>query len=164
MTRTCYDTYLSLVIPRIINGTTESTALYIQTIAKVACDDDIKNVLVAVLLEKDKEWLLSLPKELLQYAVSAYEAKLDDYKDNDDVLSLLAAKGKKSTIHKIVQIAVSRLHSGSLSVYDLNIVQSFASLNDTDKKLLKDNLSYAKDNYKGFEDEIDKCIEHINLL
>jgi hypothetical protein len=49
-------------------------------------------------------------------------------------------------------------------VYDLNVVQSFASLNDTDKKLLKDNLSYAKDNYKGFEDEIDKCIEHINLL
>lgn len=64
----------------------------------------------------------------------------------------------------ISPIAVSRLHSGSLSVCDLNVVQSFASLNDTDKKLLKDNLSYAKDNYKGFEDEIDKCIEHINLL
>ena len=46
----------------------------------------------------------------------------------------------------------------------VNVMQSFVSMNDTDKKLLKDNLSYAKDNYKGFEDEIDKCINHIDLL
>ena len=155
---------LNELLEKIKTGAAETIALYIQTIIKTANDESIKNILVTVLLEKDKEWLLSLPKELLQYAVSAYEAKLDDYKDNDEVLSLLAAKGKKSTIHKIVQIAVSRLHSGSLSVYDLHVVQSFSSMNDTDKKLLKDNLSYAKDNYKGFEDEIDKCIKHIDLL
>ena len=155
---------LNELLNKIKTEPAETTAPYIQTIIKIANDETIKNALVAVLLEKDKEWLLSLPRELLQFAVSAYEANLDDYKDNDEVLSLLAAKGKKTTIHKIVQIAVSRLHSGSLSVDDLHVVQSFTSMNDTDKKLMKDNLSYAKENYTGFEEEIGNCIKHIDQL
>lgn len=149
---------------RIKADNSETKEPYILTIAKLADDETFKATLVSILLEKDKEWLLSLPKELLQYAVSAYEANLDTYKDNNEVLSLLAAKGKKSTIHKIVQITVSRLHSGSLSVYDLQVIQSLASLNDSDKKLMRDNLAYAKENYMGFEEEIEKCINHVDSI
>ena len=143
---------------------TETKEPYIQTIVRLSDDELFMAILVSILLEKDKEWLLSLPKELLQYAVSAYEANLDDYKDNNEVLSLLAAKGKKSTIHKIVQMTVSRLHSGSLSIYDLQVIQSLASLNDSDKKLMRDNLAYAKENYTGFEEEIEKCINHVDSI
>ena len=135
--------------------------IYIDAIERIAQDERNAKVLLSIFLSKDKDWLLSLPDQLLKYAIKAFETNISDYEDNEKVLMLLAKKGGNSAKKKVVSVIVKRLNSDTLSEKDLNLIDTLTDLDQASKDHLVSNLNYAKESHSTLSEMIDKCIKHL---
>ena len=149
------------ILEKALQDKSPNKQIYIDAIERIAQDERNAKVLLSIFLSKDKDWLLSLPDQLLKYAIKAFETNISDYEDNEKVLMLLAKKGGNSAKKKVVSVIVKRLNSDTLSEKDLNLIDTLTDLDQASKDHLVSNLNYAKESHSTLSEMIDKCIKHL---
>ena len=149
------------ILEKALQDKSPNKQIYIDAIERIAQDERNAKVLLSIFLSKDKDWLLSLPDQLLKYAIEVFEANISDYEANEKILMLLAERGGNSAKKKVVSAIVKRLNSEMLSEKDLNLVDALTDLGQADVDHLVSNLNYAKDSHPALSDMIEKRIEHL---
>ena len=132
-----------------------------NAISTLAIDDRNSNVLTNIFLEKDKKWLLELPTNLFVYAIKVFEDKLNDYKEQQNVLTLLAEKGSKKAKKTLVGIVNAKINNEKERDKGFEILLSFDGLTASDIKPLMSSLEYIKDNTPKLKDKIEQCQKHL---
>lgn len=146
-----------------IGETNENTAL-IGTIRDIAEDSRNAGVLSSLLLSKDKEWLLSLPNELRGYAISVFADNVEEYKEQQNILTLLASKGDSKARKAVVRIANAKINDDQKRADGLEIIKSFESLSASDAKPLITSLEFIKDNNPKEAKSVNDCLLHLESI
>lgn len=145
----------------VLDDNNKEVALQIKAIQNIAKDTRNSEVLTSLLLGKNKDWLLSLPNELMEYAINVFESNIEEYKDQQNVLMLLAAKGSSMGKKTIVKIANAKINDDKERAFGMEIIKSFTSLSATDSKPLISSLEYLKENKLETSEAVDSCLQHL---
>ena len=145
----------------VLDDNNKEVALQIKAIQNIAKDARNSEVLTSLLLGKNKDWLLSLPNELMEYAINVFESNIEEYKDQQNVLMLLAAKGSSMGKKTIVKIANAKINDDKERAFGMEIIKSFTSLSATDSKPLISSLEYLKENKLETSEAVDSCLQHL---
>lgn len=143
------------------NGDTKAQ---IDAIKLLVEDERNAKVLTSILIAKDKKWLLSLPEELIGYAISVFEANIEDYKDQQNVLTLLAAKGSSKGRKAVVRIANSKINDDKQRNQGVEIIKSFEHLSASDSRPLVSSLEFIKENNPELVETADDCLKHLEEI
>lgn len=148
----------------ILDDKNGDTKAQIDAIKVLVEDERNAKVLTSILVAKDKNWLLSLPEELIGYAISVFEANIEDYKDQQNVLTLLASKGSSKGRKAVVRIANSKINDDKQRNQGIEIIKSFVHLSASDSKPLVSSLEFIKENNPELVETADDCLKHLEEI
>lgn len=135
-----------------------------NAISNLVLDQRNAKVLTSIFLEKDKKWLLALPKQLFGYAVKIFEEHLDEYKEQQNVLTLLAEKGSKKAKRTLIGIVNAKINNDEERSKGFEILLSFDGLTASDIKPLVTSLEYIKENNPNLKDKVELCQKHFDEM
>ena len=142
----------------------ESKAEHVSAIQNLVKDPRCESVLTGIFLEKDKQWLLSLPEDLFGYAIKVFEEHLDEYREQQNVLTLLAEKSSKNVKKKLVSIVIAKINDEKERNNGFEILLSFNGLTRAEVKPLASSLDYIKDNNPELNEKVDECQKHLEMM
>ena len=134
----------------------------IKCVQSMAEDNRNGKQLEDILASKDQEWLLSLPSVLMRYAINAFERNIDEYKDQLNVMKLLASKGSIKAKRFVVGIANAKVNVPQERLEGIEIIKSFVGLSTKDAKPLLTSLEFIKENSPEESELVDECLESLN--
>lgn len=133
-----------------------------NAISTLVIDDRNADVLTKIFLEKDKKWLLALPKDLFGYAIKVFEDNLNDYKEQQNVLTLLAEKGSKKAKKTLVGIVNAKINNEKERDKGFEILLSFEGLTASEIRPLESSLEYIKENTPQLKEKVEQCQKHLD--
>lgn len=145
----------------VLDGSHGDVSRQIAAIQHLVEEPRNADVIRTILTSKDKDWLLALPKELMGYAISIFENNIEDYKDQQNVMMLLALKGDSKVRKAVVRIANAKINDEQQRVAGIEIVKSFETLSASDAKPLITSLEFIKDGKPETADMVDDCLKHL---
>ena len=148
----------------ILDETHGDVSHQIAAIQHLVEDPRNADVIKSILSSKDKEWLLSLPNELIGYAISVFENNIDDYKDQQNVMLLLASKGNSKVRKAVVRIANAKINDEQQRAAGIEIIKSFPSLSASDTKPLVTSLEFIKEGKPETASVVDECLKHLEEI
>lgn len=155
---------LNKLLDNILDKNNSDNKIQIDVIKQLVEEERNANVLTSIFVSKEKEWLLSLPDELIGYAISVFENHIEDYKDQQNVLILLASKGSSKGKKAVVRIATSKINDDTQRDRGIEIIKSFEHLNSSDSKPLISSLEFLKENNTEQAEIADECIKHLEAI
>lgn len=148
----------------ILNDENNEVSAEIETIQHLVEDTRNAGVLTSLFASKDKDWLLSLPKELMGYAVVVFEKDIEGYKDQINVLQLLASKGSSKALKAVVSIANAKINDEQQRAEGIAIIKSFETLSTSDAKPLITSLEFIKEGKPEIASVVDDSLKHLETI
>jgi len=123
-----------------------------------------KNLLTSLIIEKDSEFINSLPTKLLNLAVSSFKKENhNDFANNFDFLTVIMLKGTVYQKGYVVKLLTDKLDDNKDIEQTLNLIDSMDNIPSFDKSgLLYSHLdAYQQQNSDNISKEIDDRIKHL---
>ena len=155
---------LEKLLTYILGKANDEVSAEVQTIQRLVSDARNAEVFTSLLAGKDKDWLLSLPKELMGYALSVFAGDIENYKNQLNVMQLLASKGDSKVRKAVVRIANAKINDEQQRVAGMAIIKSFETLSASDAKPLITSLEFIKDGKPEIASEVDDCLKHLEAI
>lgn len=148
----------------ILDADGERAVLCMNAIKSLAKENRCSAVLTSLLLQKDKDWLLSLPSDMMEYAVDVFEAHIEEYKSHQNVMLLLAAKGSRQAQQAVASIANAKINDEQQRNDGFEIIRAFTALSPSAAKPLLSSLEFIKENHPELKEEVDGCFGHLGKI
>lgn len=155
---------LEKLVDRVLKNTTNDGAEKIATIKRLVVDERNAAVVTSLFASKDKDWLLSLPQELMGYALNVFEKNIENYKDQLSVMQLLASKGDSKARKTVVRIANAKINDEQQRAEGIAIIKSFETLSTSDAKPLITSLEFIKEGKPEIASVVDDCLKHLETI
>lgn len=141
----------------LMNGQDKNIEKFIADVTK---NTIVANILIDVAKDYTNDDLLKLPTSIQKLIVKQFEIKIDDFKDNLQVLTLIAQVGSAKIKHKLIDIITEKLVQKKSS----DAVQMVLTLQSCNKSL-SDQLITTLRNNEDIEDGVkENCIEHLKSI
>lgn len=123
-----------------------------------------KNILTALIIEKDSASVNSLPPIFLKLAVSSYNKdNFNDYANNFEFLSVIMQKGTNAQKGYVVKTLTSIIDNNQDIEHILNLIDSMENVSSFDKSgLLFSHLdNYQQQNIDNLSQDVNERINHL---
>lgn len=141
----------------LMNGQDKNIEKFIADVTK---NTIVANILIDVAKDYTNDDLLKLPTSIQKLIVKQFEIKIDDFKDDLQVLTLIAQVGSAKIKHKLIDIITEKLVQKKSS----DAVQLVLALQSCNKSL-SDQLITTLRNNEDIEDGVkENCIEHLKSI
>ncbi|MBQ0121027.1 MAG: hypothetical protein KBT13_07910 [Bacteroidales bacterium] len=146
------------ILNAVIEKGNENLAQFLKTESE---SETINNVLTECLSALDLLDLEKLPI-IRDKAVRTFEQHIEDYKDNQTVLSIIGRCGTKSGIHALIRIIVNKL-TGHQEAEAIELIKTLRYCNATDRKLINSTIESIEESIinQSSREEITQRLEEI---
>lgn len=142
----------------VVEKGSENLAQFLKTESE---SETINNVLTECLSALDLSDLEKLPI-IRDKAVQTFEQHIEDYKDNQTVLSIIGRCGSKSGIHALVRIIVNKL-TGHQEAEAVELIKTLRYCNAPDRRLINSTIETIEESIidQSSREEITQRLEEI---
>lgn len=123
----------------------------------------IKALYAEILSAKSTSDLIKLPTPLLKIVCDKFEAEIDSFDNNLNVLELIAKEGSKSGLKKLVRLITKKLVTNGKESEAVCLIKQLHYCNKTNCNSLKSVLETVSDDVISKEDKA-ACINHLNEI
>ena len=159
---------LSHVLNILLDGTHEKCKTISTMLDNLITEESMEKVFEAQLKDLSTDSLSKLSSKLQRFAIAQFVESIEDYKDDEKVLTSIATFGKSTEITQLIPVINTKLvNSNTLPATALamtaRIILNLHSLRKNEILQIKANLTNVPAN-KLSEDIIKQCLEHIQSL
>ena len=149
-------------IEEILNAAVEKGSEDLTKYLKTESESDAINAIITECLSSLELSDLEKLPIIRDKAVQTFEQHIEDYKDNQAVLSIIGRCGSKSGIHSLVLIIVNKL-TGHQEVEAVELIKTLRYCNPTDRRLINSTIESIEENIinHSSREEIAKHLEEI---
>lgn len=116
--------------------------------------ETFKEQLLACLEGKPVEYLAQLDSKLQRFVVKKFEARFEDYEQNEAILTLIATTGTKSGLHKLVNLISTKLMQGSNTLNWSGLMCKIREINQKEFNQLSSTIENLSDSHWSDEDKV----------